>query len=66
MPLSRVSAYDWFGSFAFAPIGFAIWGPIADAVGTSEALWISGAISVASTAAAAVRARRPPRASRVS
>ncbi len=48
--LSRVSAYDWFGSFAFAPIGFAIWGPIADAVGTSEALWISGAISVVSTA----------------
>jgi hypothetical protein len=49
--LSRVSAYDWFGSFAFAPVGFAIWGPIAAAVGTSEALWISGAISVASTAA---------------
>jgi MFS family permease len=47
--LSRVSAYDWFGSFAFAPVGFAIWGPIAAAVGTGEALWISGAISVVST-----------------
>jgi len=47
--LSRVSAYDWFGSFAFAPVGFAIWGPIAAAVGTGEALWISGAVSVVST-----------------
>jgi len=48
--LSRVSAYDWFGSFAFAPVGFAIWGPIADGVGIGAALWISGVLSVASTA----------------
>src|SRR5829696_2784648 len=27
--LSRVSAYDWFGSLAFQPLGFAMWGPIA-------------------------------------
>ena len=25
--LSRVSAYDWFGSIAFAPLGAALWGP---------------------------------------
>jgi hypothetical protein len=49
--LSRVSAYDWFGSFAFAPVGFAIWGPIAGIVGIEGALAISGAIAVASTAA---------------
>ena len=49
--LSRVSAYDWFGSFAFAPVGLAIWGPIAAAVGISEALWISAAVSLASTVA---------------
>ena len=47
--LSRVSAYDWFGSFAFAPVGMAIWGPIAAAVGISEALWISAAVSLVST-----------------
>lgn len=49
--LSRVSAYDWFGSFAFAPIGLAIWGPIADAVGIGDALWLSAAVILASTLA---------------
>jgi hypothetical protein len=28
--LSRVSAYDWFGSLAAVPVGMLIWGPIAD------------------------------------
>ena len=31
--LSRVSAYDWFGSIAFQPLGMAIWGPIAALIG---------------------------------
>lgn len=39
--LSRVSAYDWFGSMAFYPLGLAIWGPISTAVGMSLALWIA-------------------------
>ena len=47
--LSRVSAYDWFGSFAFAPVGLAIWGPIAASVGTGEALWLAAAIALVST-----------------
>jgi hypothetical protein len=47
--LSRVTAYDWFGSMAFAPIGLAIWGPIAAAAGTSEALWLAAALTLAST-----------------
>jgi MFS-type transporter involved in bile tolerance (Atg22 family) len=42
--LSRVSAYDWFGSLAFAPLGMAIWGPISEAVGISSALWIAFAL----------------------
>jgi predicted MFS family arabinose efflux permease len=42
--LSRVSAYDWFGSLAFSPIGYAIWGPIAVAIGIQEALWIAAAL----------------------
>jgi hypothetical protein len=47
--LSRVTAYDWFGSMAFAPIGLAIWGPIASAAGTSEALWLAAGLTFAST-----------------
>jgi MFS family permease len=47
--LSRVSAYDWFGSLAFAPVGLAVWGPVADLVGIAEALWIAAAVTFAST-----------------
>ena len=49
--LSRVSAYDWFGSLALAPVGLAIWGPIAEGIGVSEALWLSAAVTIASTLA---------------
>jgi MFS family permease len=41
--ISRVSAYDWFGSMAFSPFGLAMWGPIAAATGISRALWIATA-----------------------
>ena len=46
--LSRVSAYDWFGSLAFYPLGLAIWGPIAAAVGIADALWVAFALQLAS------------------
>jgi MFS family permease len=39
--LSRVSSYDWFGSFAFYPLGMALWGPLAAAIGVSTALWLA-------------------------
>jgi MFS family permease len=41
--LSRVSAYDWFGSLAFQPLGLAIAGPLAARIGTSETLWVAAA-----------------------
>jgi predicted MFS family arabinose efflux permease len=41
--LSRVSAYDWFGSLAFQPLGFVLAGPAAAALGTSTTLWIATA-----------------------
>ena len=41
--LSRVSAYDWFGSLAFQPIGLVIAGPAAAAFGTTTTLWIVAA-----------------------
>jgi predicted MFS family arabinose efflux permease len=49
--LSRVSAYDWFGSIAFQPLGMAIWGPLAGVIGTSTALWLASALITASCAA---------------
>lgn len=48
--LSRVSAYDWFGSIAFQPLGLAIWGPIAALIGISTSLWVAVACVVATTA----------------
>jgi hypothetical protein len=49
--LSRVSSYDWFGSLALQPIGLAIWGPIAVAIGIDAALWLSAALLLASVLA---------------
>jgi len=39
--MSRVSSYDWFGSLLFNPLGLALAGPIAVAIGTSETLAIA-------------------------
>jgi MFS family permease len=36
--LSRVSSYDWFGSLVLNPVGFALVGPIAGAVGARATL----------------------------
>jgi MFS family permease len=59
--LSRVSAYDWFGSTATLPIGFALVGPISHVLGISGALWLGAAVALASTAAivAVPDVRRP-------
>ena len=49
--LSRVSSYDWFGSFAFYPLGLAIWGPLASAIGLGASLWLAFALFIAAIAA---------------
>ena len=49
--LSRVSSYDWFGSLAFYPLGLAIWGPIASAIGAGASLWLAFAPFIAAIAA---------------
>jgi predicted MFS family arabinose efflux permease len=41
--LSRVSAYDWFGSMALTPIGYVVAGVAGAAVGFSTTLWIVAA-----------------------
>jgi uncharacterized membrane protein len=58
--LSRVSAYDWFGSMAFQPIGLVVAGPAAAAIGISTALWIAaaGSLVVAALAVATPSIRR--------
>jgi MFS family permease len=48
--LSRVSAYDWFGSLLCQPVGLALAGVAAGAFGLSETLWIAAGITAASTA----------------
>lgn len=49
--LSRVSSYDWFGSLAFYPLGLAIWGPVAAAIGVSTSLWLAFVLAVVATVA---------------
>jgi hypothetical protein len=44
--LSRVSSYDWFGSLAFQPIGFAVWGPVAELAGVSTTLWVAFGLQI--------------------
>jgi hypothetical protein len=58
--LSRVSAYDWFGSMAFAPIGLIVAGPVSAAIGTSATLWIGagGTLAMAALAVATPSVRR--------
>ncbi|MBS1894750.1 MAG: MFS transporter [Actinobacteria bacterium] len=42
--LARVSAYDWFGSLAIEPLGFALVGALAAGVGISPVLWAGAAL----------------------
>jgi MFS family permease len=43
--LSRVSAYDWMGSLALLPLGFALAGPLAGAVGPRVVLAAGSAVT---------------------
>ncbi len=45
--LSRISSFDWFGSVALNPIGYALIGPIAAAIGTSQTLALAGVLNIA-------------------
>ena len=44
--LSRVSAYDWFGSLLCEPIGVALAGVVAAGIGMSQTLWIAAAVDL--------------------
>ncbi|MEV3970865.1 MFS transporter [Streptomyces sp. NPDC050698] len=49
--LSRVSAYDWFGSVALVPLATAVAGPTEEAFGRTAALWGCSGLVVLVTAA---------------
>ena len=44
--LSRISSYDWFGSVALNPIGYALIGPIALTLGASQTLAVAGVLNI--------------------
>jgi len=53
--LSRVSAYDWFGSMALAPVGYVVAGAAGATIGFSATLWIvAGFFAVSAPAVAAL------------
>lgn len=66
--LSRVSAYDWFGSLVFLPLGYAIAGPISSVVGVTWVFVTGSLFMVCSVPVAlmipAVRRIRSPESSR--
>lgn len=45
--LSRISSFDWLGSVALNPIGYALIGPIAGAIGAPEALGVAAVLNIA-------------------
>ncbi|MFD5464344.1 MFS transporter [Kitasatospora sp. NPDC127059] len=64
---SRVSAYDELGSYSLAPVGTALAGPVAAALGLSGALWACAALCLLLSAAVLIDpqvrrlSRRAPR-----
>jgi MFS family permease len=49
--LSRVSAYDWFGSLLGQPLGLGLAGVAAAGIGMSRTLWIAAAVDLVAVAA---------------
>jgi hypothetical protein len=45
--LSRISSFDWFGSAALNPLGYALIGPLAAAIGTPQTLAAAGLLNIA-------------------
>jgi MFS family permease len=51
--ISRVSSYDWLGTIAFKPVGYALVGPLVAALGMSSTLTLAAAVLAASSLAIA-------------
>lgn len=48
---SRVSSYDWLGSWLFLPLGYVAIGPVADTIGYTETLLVAAGWTVVSSLA---------------
>jgi MFS family permease len=48
---SRVSSYDWLGSWLFLPLGYVLIGPVAESIGYDTTLYICAGWTVASSVA---------------
>lgn len=44
--MSRLSSFDWFGSVALNPLGYALVGPVAGALGVSTTLYLAAAVNL--------------------
>jgi Transmembrane secretion effector len=62
--LSRLSSFDWLGSVALNPIGYALVGPLANQIGIAETIYCAAAINAAVTLVVAtvpaIRQQRSP------
>jgi hypothetical protein len=52
--ISRISSFDWLGSVALNPLGYALAGPVASVVGVGTTLYGAAAANAAVTVAAAL------------
>jgi predicted MFS family arabinose efflux permease len=52
--LSRVFSYDWLGSLVLMPLGFAVAGPLAMAIGIDATLWLAAGLLFVSSIAVAL------------
>ena len=63
--MSRLSSFDWFGSVALNPLGFALVGPLANVLGVADTLYLAAvlnaviSLTVASTPAIRRLERKP-------
>lgn len=43
--MARLSSFDWFGSVALNPLGYALVGPLADSLGVARTLYLAAALN---------------------
>jgi hypothetical protein len=43
--MSRLSSFDWFGSIALNPLGYALIGPLANTLGVAATLYLAAALN---------------------
>jgi MFS family permease len=61
--ISRISSFDWFGSVALNPVGYALIGPLSGSIGVSTTLYLAAvlnaAVAIGIALVPSVRAVRP-------